>query len=248
MATHGKNAKLLGFGYDLTSYFRQVTSRGEAAVADKSVLGDAEHSYDTGMLNGGTISASGLYSDSTGDIQRKLETILGTNGCIMHLPDGYGAVARDFLAVEGSAIKHAINIPHDDMVDVSLEAQGQDGLEIGRTLTNAMTTPISVAGNGTAVDFGDAFAAPSGVVGVVSGCAYLICTAFTGTSVTVTVEDSADGSTSWATVGTFTAVSAANAQQRIPLVAGVLRRYLRITTTGTFSNFTGVVGACKYAD
>lgn len=245
--THGKSAKLLGYGYDLTSYFRQVNSRGELSVSNKSVLGDTDHSYETSKQSGGVIAANGLYSDGVGDVQRKLETFKGTTGIFMHLPDGYAAINKDFLAVQGTLVKHGGSIPHDDMVDTACEVQGKYGLEMGRTMM-AFTTPITSAANGTAVDFGDAFASPSGAAAVVGGSAYLICTAFTGTSVTVTIEDSTDGATSWATVGTFTAVSAANVEQRISLTAGTLKRYLRMVTTGTFSNFTGIVGCVKYAD
>ena len=70
--------------------------------------------------------------------------------------------------------------------------------------------------------------------------AYLQCTAFTGTSVTVTVQDSADGA-SWAAVTglTFTAVTAAPSTQRLSTAGNAtVRRYLRVITTGTFSAAT----------
>jgi hypothetical protein len=245
--THGKSAKLMGYGFDLTSYFRQASAKGDVAVADKSVFGNTDHDYDIGRQSGGTISAGGLYSDGTGDIQRKLETFKGTVGNMIMLPDGYSAIGRDYTAVQGTLVKHGVNMQQDDMVDAACEVTGKYGLEIGRTL-NAFTSNITGAGSQTAVDFGDAFAAPSGATGVVSGCAYLICTAFTGTSVTFTVEDSSDGATGWATVGTFTAVTAANTEQRIALTAGTLKRYLRVTAAGTFTIFTGLIGAVKYAD
>jgi hypothetical protein len=70
--------------------------------------------------------------------------------------------------------------------------------------------------------------------------AYLSVTQFTGTSVTVAVQDSADGS-SWAAVTglTFTAVTAAPAFQRLPTAnTATLRRYVRAVTTGTFTAAT----------
>lgn len=68
--------------------------------------------------------------------------------------------------------------------------------------------------------------------------AYLHVFAFTGTSVTVKIQDSADNS-SFADISpslTFVAATGAGAQ-RVSVPNGTtLRRYLRVVTTGTFSN------------
>lgn len=73
--------------------------------------------------------------------------------------------------------------------------------------------------------------------------AYLQVTGFTGTSVTVAVQDSADGTTYTAVTGlTFTAVTAAPAWQRLATAgSATIRRYLRVSTTGTFSSATFAV-------
>lgn len=70
--------------------------------------------------------------------------------------------------------------------------------------------------------------------------AYLQVTSFTGTSVTAAVQDSADGSTFTAVTGlTFTAATAAPAWQRLATAGNAtVRRYLRVSTTGTFSSAT----------
>lgn len=62
---------------------------------------------------------------------------------------------------------------------------------------------------------------------------YLQVTAFSGTSVTVTIQHSADNS-SWSTLIAFTAVTAAPNFQRVA-VSGTVSRYLRAISTGTFS-------------
>jgi hypothetical protein len=73
--------------------------------------------------------------------------------------------------------------------------------------------------------------------------AYLQVTGFTGSSVTVAVQDSADGTTYAAVTGlTFTAVTAAPAWQRLATAGNAtLRRYVRAVTTGTFSSATFAV-------
>jgi hypothetical protein len=71
--------------------------------------------------------------------------------------------------------------------------------------------------------------------------AYLQVTGFTGTSVTVTVQQAPDNAT-WTTLAAFTAVTAAPAWQRVP-VTGTVSRYLRAITTGTFTSATFAVMA-----
>lgn len=73
--------------------------------------------------------------------------------------------------------------------------------------------------------------------------AYLHVTGFTGTSVTVAVQDSADNSTFAAVAGlAFTAVTAAPNAQRIAIAnTSTVRRYVRAVTTGTFTSATFAV-------
>ena len=73
--------------------------------------------------------------------------------------------------------------------------------------------------------------------------AYLQVTSFTGTSVTVTVKDSADNSSFTAVTGlTFPAATAAPNTQRLATAAtATIRRYLQVDTTGTFSSATFAV-------
>lgn len=239
LGTHGKNTRLVGFGHDLSPFFRNVSSKGTVNVSDDSTFGSEAHTYSPTTQAPATIGATGLFSDGTGELQERAEAILGENGCLIHLPEGYAAVGRDFVAVEGTCTKHGGNVQRQEMVDLSIEVMSQVGLDIGRTLTN-LAVPITSAGNGTAVDFGAATAN--------GGFGYVQLTEFTGTSVTVTIEDSADGSTGWATVGTFTVLAGDNLEERIELNSGAIKRYLRAVTAGTFTSAALLVGAGKYAD
>ncbi|MFB4424803.1 hypothetical protein C5F59_027455 [Streptomyces sp. QL37] len=77
--------------------------------------------------------------------------------------------------------------------------------------------------------------------------AYLHVFALTGTSVTVTIEHSADG-LSWSalTGAAFTAVTAAPASQRIQTSrTQTVQRYVRAITTGTFTNAQFAVSAAR---
>jgi hypothetical protein len=106
------------------------------------------------------------------------------------------------------------------------------GLEWGRQLTAGKRTDGS-ATNGSSVDFGTG----STAFGLQ---AYLHVFAFTGTSVTVKIQESSDDGSGDAfadvTGGGFTAATGITSQ-RIATAAGLtVERYLRVVTTGTFSN------------
>ena len=71
--------------------------------------------------------------------------------------------------------------------------------------------------------------------------AYLQAAALTGTSATVTVQHSPDGS-SWSTLLAFTAVTAAPTAQRLDTAnTTTVGRYVRAITTGTFTSFAFAV-------
>ncbi|HEY5396214.1 MAG TPA: hypothetical protein VIL16_12535 [Trebonia sp.] len=70
---------------------------------------------------------------------------------------------------------------------------------------------------------------------------YLQVTGFTGTSVTVTVQQAPDNAT-WTTLAAFTAATAAPAWQRVA-AAGTVARYLRVISAGTFTSAKFAVAA-----
>lgn len=124
--------------------------------------------------------------------------------------------------------------------DVANPANGY-GLEWGRQLTAGKRTDTT-ATNGTGVDFGTG----STAFGLQ---AYLQVFAFTGTSVTVKIQESSDNGVgdAFADVvgGGFTAATGTTSQ-RIATASGLtVERYLRVVTTGTFSNVVFAVNAIR---
>lgn len=106
----------------------------------------------------------------------------------------------------------------------------QYGLEWGRLLTAGKRTDTA-ATNGTGLDM-------IGAAGTNGLQAYLQVFDFTGTSVTVKLQQSSDNGAgdAWADLagGGFTAATGITTE-RIA-VTGAVERYLRVVTTGTFSN------------
>lgn len=118
----------------------------------------------------------------------------------------------------------------------AVDAQGNAyGLEWGVQLTAGLRTDTA-ATNGTGVD-----TTASASFGAQ---AYLQVTAFTGTDVTVKIQDSADNVTFADVVGlAFTAVTAAPTTQRIATGnTATIRRYVRAATT-TSAGFTSATFA-----
>lgn len=105
------------------------------------------------------------------------------------------------------------------------------GIEWGRQLTAGRRTD-AVAGNGSSVDFG-----AQSVFGLQ---AYLHVFAFAGTSVTCKIQESSDDGAADAFVdvvgGAFTAATGVTAQRIATATGLTVERYLRVVTTGTFSN------------
>lgn len=124
---------------------------------------------------------------------------------------------------------------------VTAESNGY-GVDWTQMLTAGKATHTA-ATNGTGVDFGAATA-----FGLQ---AYLHVFAFTGTSVTIKIQESSDNAgDAYADVtgGGFTVVSAAPTFQRIETSRTLaVERYLRVVTTGTFSNCIFAVGVKKNA-
>lgn len=114
---------------------------------------------------------------------------------------------------------------------VSGQANGY-GLEWGRLLTAGMRTDTA-ATNGTSYD--------AGASADFGAQAYLHVSEFTGTDVTITIQDSADNATFTDVTGlAFTEVTAAAVTQRIATANdATVRRYVRAVTTTT-AGFTSL--------
>jgi len=123
---------------------------------------------------------------------------------------------------------------------VGCQANGY-GIEPGRLLTAGKVSQ-GTAGSLTSVDFGTGFAA------FLFGAQFhLQVFAFTGTSATVKIQQSSDNGAgdAWADVtgGSFVAATGRGTQRIQTARDQTIERYLRVTTTGTFTALTFAVSA-----
>jgi len=124
------------------------------------------------------------------------------------------------------------------LFSVDTESSIGTALEWGTLLTAGKRVDAGATSPATGVDF-------TTVSTAFGWQAYLQVFAFTGTSVTLQLQDSADNSAfaNLGAGGAFTVVSAAPAFQRLasPGATDAVRRYLRVISSGTFSSATFAV-------
>jgi hypothetical protein len=132
----------------------------------------------------------------------------------------------------------------DGTLQLAVSCQGSDGfpLDWGVQATPGVRTDTT-ATNGATLDNGTAVI-NAGVPGATpyGAVAYLHVLGLTGTTATVTVQHSTDGTT-WSTLAAFAAATAVGAQ-RVE-VAGAVNRYVRAISTGTFTSFAHAVLVCR---
>jgi len=110
----------------------------------------------------------------------------------------------------------------------------------------SLTGKVSVRGDGAALEWGTLVIAKSTVEGTgnsasqdngassaAGAAAVVMCTAFSGSNYTATLQDSTDDS-SFATLIAFTQITAVNKAER-KTVSGTINRYTRVNHAGTFS-------------
>lgn len=124
--------------------------------------------------------------------------------------------------------------------DASTQGNGY-GLDYGEQLTAGKRSDTS-ATNGSSLNNGASSALGLG--------AYLHVFSFAGTSVTVTIQESSDNAVgdpfAAVTGGAFAAASAVGAQHIVTSLTLAVEQYLRVVTTGTFSEATFAVMATRY--
>jgi hypothetical protein len=216
--THGKNAKILANGYDLSAYFSSVSQSGSSETAEVTTLGNASKAYIPGTKDA-TFSVEGFYDATAGAVDEVMEDVLGASTVWTAVMSADAIGARGYGALTlGTSIETGAEIG--GAVSLSAEAQATTGPDAVTVLhpLGAETT----SGNGTQVDNGASTA--NGLA------AYLHVTAIAGTpSLVVKVQHSSDGST-WVDLATFSTVTTANVAQRVT-VSGTVNRYLRALWT-----------------
>lgn len=192
-----------------------------------------------GGLRDGAIEYSGFWNNSPLQLHAALST-LPTTDVILTYCRGT-VLGNEAACMVAKEVSLDVARPNDGSLTVATQALPNGfGIEWGNQLTPGMTQHTT-ATNGTGID-----TTASASFGAQ---AYLQVNSFTGTSATVSIQDSADNVSFAALTGTmaFAAVTSGPQAQRVTSAASTttLRRYLRIATTGTFSELTFSVVIAK---
>lgn len=232
----GMGDRLFIAGYDFSGDIGSVDDVG-GGCAVKEVPGiDKSAQERLGLHRDGRINYKAWFNPATDQAHKRL-SLLPTADVDMMYCRGV-AIGSPAALMTAKQIDYNPARGEDGSFTFSVNAlANQFGLEWGQLLTAGKRTDVA-ATNGASLD-----TAASAAFGAQ---AYLQVFAFTGTSVTVAVQDSADN-VSFANVTglSFTAATGITTQRLATANNATIRRYLRVATTGTFSNAVIAVGVVK---
>lgn len=218
-------------GYDLSGDIGAVnTIRGGPAVQD--VTGIDKSAFERiGLLRDGEISFTSFFNPAVTRAHPRLSLLPVTDQVITYCRGT--ALGSPAACMVGKQINYDGNRADSGEYTLAVQALANGyGLEWGTQLTAGKRTDTT-ATSGTSVDLGTG----STAFGLQ---AYLQVFAFTGTSVTVKIQESSDNGAGDAfadvTGGTFTAATGITTQRIATSSGQTIERYLRVTTTGTFTN------------
>lgn len=221
-------------GYDLSGDTQSLQRiAGGPAALDMTAIDKSAFERQGGLRDGG-IDWTSYFNDATSapiGAHTALKPLPTVDTQVMYLRGT--TVGAPAAAIVAKQIGYDGNRQQDGSFLLTVQSLANaKGLEWGVNMTAGKRTD-SAAANGSGVDFG-----ASTAFGLQ---AYLQVFAFTGTSVTVTIQESSDNAVGdpYAAVvgGAFTAVSAAPAFERIQTARALtVERWLRVVTSGTFSN------------
>lgn len=214
-------------GYDLSGDVNLLSRiNGGPAALDVTPINKSAMERLGGKRDGGFTFTS-IFNDATGQQHAALSTLPTTSRIGTYFRGQ--AIGNPAASCQALQIMYDGDRGEDGMFVFTADLQSNEfGLEWGEQLTAGVRTDTA-ATNGTSFD--------GGASSALGAQAYLQVFSVTGTSVTVTLEDSADNASFAAiTGGAFTAVNAgARSDQRIAM-SGTIRRYVRAVTSGTFSD------------
>jgi hypothetical protein len=230
MKTSGLGDNFYIAGYDMSGDIGSISLSGGPATLDVTGIDKSAHER-IGGLRTGSMSWKAFFNPTVGATHDKLAAL--------PTADVICTYARGTTLGNPSACQVSKQINYDGTrgdsgeFTFAVEAQCNGfGLEWGLQLTAGKRTDTT-ATNGTSVDFGTG----STAFGLQ---AYLHVFSFTGTSVTVKLQESSDNGAGDAftdvTGGGFTAATGVTSQRIATSASQTVERYLRVVTTGTFSN------------
>jgi hypothetical protein len=185
----------------------------------------------------GTLAFQAFYNTAANQAHAILKTLPTTDTSVIYATGP--TIGADAACMVTKQIGYDGTRAADGGYTFAVQAQANGyGLEWGQLLTAGLRTDTAATSPATGLDTTSSLS--------FGAQAYLQVTAFSGTDVTVKIQDSADNST-FADISpslVFTQVTAAHAFERIAVVnTTTIRRYVRVITT-TSGGFTSCSFVC----
>lgn len=227
-------------GFDLGNDIREFKMACPQALHDVTGI-DKKAPERIGGLRDGSLDLTVFFNPAAGRAHPRFSTLPSTDQ-LSTIAVGT-TLGNPVLSAWSKQINYDPARANDGMLTFAAQMQGNGyGFEWGQLLTAGKRTDGG-ATNGTGLDLG------SVSPGAFGAQFYLQVFAFTGTSATVKVQHSDDngGTDPYADLAgaAFTAVAAAPNWQRVPTAAIAVKRWLRVVTTGTFSNVQFAVAGAR---
>lgn len=226
--TSGLGDNLYVGGYNLSGDIGSLESIS-GSVATLDVTGIDKSAYERiGGLRDGDIAFTSFFNPASSQAHPALSA-LPTADVVLTYARGT-VLGNTAACLVGKQINYDPTRADDGALTFKVDAEANGyGLEWGTQLTAGLRTDTTATSPATGVDL-------TTVSTAFGWQAYLQVTAVTGTSVTVTLQDSADNSSFTNLTGAaFTAATGVTTQRLQGGSTATVRRYLRAITTGTFT-------------
>lgn len=234
--TSGLGDDALIAGYHIGGDIQQLSVRGGPALLEVTDITQSAKSRLGGLRDGG-MEFTSYHDPAAGQSHAAFSSLPRTDVIATYLRGQ--AIGNPAACCNAKQLNYDPTRAAAGELTFKITGDGDGyGLEWGIQLTAGVRTDTT-ATNGASYD--------TGASAAFGAQAYLQAVAVTGTSYTVTIQDSADNS-SWANVTglSFAAVSSVPQAQRISIANNAtVRRYVRAITTGTFTVATFQVTLVK---
>lgn len=225
----GMGDNLYVAGFDLSGDIGSLEAIGGGPAALQVTGIDKSAHERIGGLRDGRLDYTSFFNDAVGQ-SHPVHSALPTADVTLTYCRGT-TIGNAAACCVAKSVNYPGTRPTDGSFTFKLTAQANAyGIEWGRQLTAGKRTDTTATSPATGVDH-------TTVSTSLGWQAYLQVFAFTGTSVTVTLQDSADNSSFASFTGSaFTAATGVTTQRLAGASNATVRRYIRAITTGTFSN------------
>lgn len=220
---HARRSRVFINGIDASPYFKNADVNSSAESSDSSGFGQ---DWKTGLpsMRSGSIKLGGYLDTSVPGVTTELEDSLGSDvDPIVTLVREQGIINSYGWSMAAIETSLALSSAIADIAAASADLTANDVVDRVTTVAPLGGTLTPTANGGTTVAYNGGTATAAGAVGVLQMFS-------TSGNPVVLIEHSANGSTGWATLVTFAAMTSPGAQR--VAVTGNVNPYKRATVTG----------------